>query len=317
MAVDISSAPQTAATAPAARRGKQRDKQRDGLFAAALVVPALVVLAVIIGYPTIKAIVRSLYGDGISADQPFVGLDNYALALWGRNSGEFWDAVGFTYLVTAITVVLETLIGMGMALIMNRAFRGRGLLRASVLVPWAIPTAVAAVLWKWGFDPAGIINAVTGSDIVWTGSEWPSRIAIIVTDTWKTAPFIALLILAGLQIIPGDVYEAAEIDGAGAWQRFRLITLPLVKPALVVAVLFRLLDALRMYDLPAIFTHGANGTTTVSILVVQATLQQLKPGYGGALSTLTFLLIFATAFLFVKVLGVNAVEQASGRRKEG
>jgi multiple sugar transport system permease protein len=214
-----------------------------------------------------------------------------------------------------VTVVLETLIGLGMALIMNRAFRGRGLLRASVLVPWAIPTAVTAVLWKWSFDPAGIINAITGSHIVWTGSEWPSRIAIIVADTWKTAPFVALLILAGLQLIPEDVYTAAKVDGAGPWQRFRSITLPLARPAILVAILFRLLDALRMYDLPQIFTNGANGTTTLSILVVRATLSQLKPGYGGALSTLTFLLIFATAYLFVRTLGVNAVEQSIGGRR--
>jgi multiple sugar transport system permease protein len=151
--------------------------------------------------------------------------------------------------------------------------------------------------------------------VVWTGSEWPSRIAIVVADTWKTAPFVALLILAGLQVIPEDVYTAAMVDGAGPWQRFRLITLPLARPAILVAVLFRMLDALRMYDLPQIFTNGANGTTTVSILVVRATLSQLKPGYGGALSTLTFLLIFTVAYAFVRLLGVNAVAQTSGRSR--
>ncbi len=212
--------------------------------------------------------------------------------------------------------MLETLIGLAMALVMNRAFRGRGILRASVLVPWAIPTAVAAVLWRWVFDPSGIVNALFGGKVVWTGSEIPSTIAIVVADTWKTAPFMALLILAGLQIIPDEVYEAAKIDGADAWQRFLRITLPLVRPALMVAILFRMLDALRMYDLPWIFTHGANGTSTLSILVVQSTLSQLKPGYGGALSTLTFVFIFITAFLFVRLLGVNAVE-AAGEPKKG
>ncbi|MEV6851013.1 sugar ABC transporter permease [Actinoplanes sp. NPDC051411] len=301
---------------PAGARGLRRPRLPggpDGKAAFWLVGPALLVLAAIIGYPIVKAAIRSLYADGIDVHQPFVGLHNYAAALWGSSSSTFWASVEVTALFTVVTVLLETLIGLGMALVMNRAFRGRGLLRASVLVPWAIPTAVTAVLWKWSFDPAGIINAVTGSHLVWTGSEWPSRIAIVVADTWKTAPFVALLILAGLQVIPEDVYTAAMVDGAGPWQRFRLITLPLARPAILVAVLFRMLDALRMYDLPQIFTNGANGTTTVSILVVRATLSQLKPGYGGALSTLTFLLIFIVAYAFVRLLGVNAVAHAGDR----
>ncbi|QYN21490.1 carbohydrate ABC transporter permease [Amycolatopsis sp. DSM 110486] len=292
-------------------------KENDGRFAFWLVVPAILVLTVVIGYPVIAALVRSLFSDPIASAPRFIGLDNYFSALWGVNSGKFWDSVGVTYFFAAVTIVLETAIGLGMALVMNQAFRGRGLLRGVVLVPWAVPTAVAAVLWKWSFDPVGIINALTGSHVVWTGSDWPSKAAIVIADTWKTSPFIALLILAGLQIIPGEVYEAAKIDGAGAFQRFRLITLPLVRPALLVAILFRLLDTLRMYDLPAILTHGANDTTTLSILVVQATLNELKPGFGGALSTLTFLLIFVTAYAFVRLLGVNAVEAQIGGGRGG
>lgn len=288
-------------------------RERDGRLAFWLVLPSIVVLTLVIAFPVISSMVRSLFGDGIG-EVPFVGLENYAEALWGYNAGEFWAATGVTYLFAGVTIVLETGIGLGMALVANRAFRGRGLIRASVLVPWAVPTAVAAVLWKWMFDPQGIINSILGTDIIWTGSTVPSMIAIIVADTWKTAPFIALLVLAGLQVIPDEVYEAATIDGANAWKRFTLITMPLVKPALLVAILFRLLDALRMYDLPEIMTNGANGTSTLSVLVVQSTLSQLKPGYGGALSTLTFIFIFITATLFVRLLGVNAVEQASGRK---
>ena len=237
----------------------------------------------------------------------FVGLGNYTAALWGANRTEFWDAFKVTCFFTIVTVVLETAIGFAMALIMNQAFKGRGLMRASVLVPWAIPTAVAAVLWRWAFDPRGIVNHLFGISVTWTGSEWPSKFAIIFADTWKTAPFVALLILAGLQIIPEETYEAAKLDGANAFRRFLHITLPLVKPSLLVAILFRMLDALRMYDLPAIFTNGANDTTTLSILVVRASLGNLQAGYGAALSTLTFLIIFVSAFLFVKLLRANVV----------
>ena len=298
-------------------RGKRRVTKRnqgEGSLAFWLVIPSIVILTVVIGYPVVQSLVRSLWGDAIG-DPAFVGLGNYQRALWGLGAKEFREATGFTYFIAAVTLILETLLGLAMALLMNRAFRGRGLLRASVLVPWAVPTAVAAVLWKWAFDPSGIVNAITGQEIVWTGSQIPSTVAIIIADTWKTAPFIALLILAGLQVIPGEVYEAAKIDGANAWQRFCYITLPLVKPALMVALLFRLLDALRMYDPPAIMTNGANGTTTMSILVVRSTLSQLKPGYGGALATLTFLFIFLTAYLFVRLLSVNAVETTTQNQK--
>ncbi len=272
-----------------------------------LLLPSVAVLLLVIAYPVLRAVYGSFFDDRPMGPAAFIGFDNYARALWGAGGADFWAAFRVTFLFTVVTVVLEVLIGLGMAAIMHRSFRGRGLLRASVLVPWAIPTAVAAVLWRWAFDPRGIVNHLFGADVTWTGAEWPSKFAIVFADTWKTAPFVALLILAGLQIIPKEVYEAARIDGAGVLHRFRHITLPLVKPALVVAVLFRMLDALRLYDLPAILTNGANDTTTLSILVVRASLGDLKPGYGGALSTLTFLLIFVTAFLFVRLLGAGAL----------
>ncbi|HET7398734.1 MAG TPA: sugar ABC transporter permease [Intrasporangium sp.] len=291
------------------RRRTTAPRRRDGRLAFWLVIPSLAVLTAVIGYPIVQGVGRSLFDDSVSESLRFVGGDNYAQALWGANRAEFWAAFRVTWFFTITTVVLETLIGLAMALFMNQAFRGRGLMRASVLVPWAIPTAVAAVLWRWAFDPRGIINALFGTSITWTGSEWPSKVAIVFADTWKTAPFVALLILAGLQIIPGEVFEAAAMDGAGPVKRFLHITLPLVRPSLLVAVLFRMLDALRMYDLPAIFTNGANDTTTLSILVVRASLGNLQAGYGGALSTLTFLIIFAAAFLFVKLLGANVVNR--------
>lgn len=284
----------------------------DGRLAFVMIAPAILILALVIGFPVVQAVWRSMFSDSLTNPGRFVGLANYGRALWGKGSAEFWAAFNVTIFFAFVTVALETVIGLSMALVMNRAFKGRGLMRASVLIPWAIPTAVGAVLWRWAFDPRGIVNHIFGTSIIWTGSEWPSKWAIVFADTWKTAPFVALLILAGLQVIPDDVYEAARIDGAGALKRFFHITLPLVKPTLLVAVLFRMLDALRMYDLPAIFTNGANDTTTLSILVVRASLGNLQAGYGGALSTLTFLLIFAVAFFFVKVLGTNVVKQVTG-----
>jgi ABC-type sugar transport system permease subunit len=286
------------------RRGATRS---EGRLAFWLIIPTVVALAVVVGYPVVQAVYRSFFSDPIAGDPEFIGFENYTTPLWGFERTEFWSAFWATVFYTVTSVILEVIIGFAMALVMNRAFRGRGLIRTSVLVPWAIPTAVTAVLWGWMLEPNGIVNAITGADTIWTGSEWPAKWAMVFADTWKTAPFIALLILAGLQIIPTELYEAAKVDGADAWRRFTTITLPLVKPALLVAVLFRILDVLRIYDLPKILTNGANDTASLSVLVVRASIDNLRPGYGSALSTLTFLFIFVVAFVFVKVLGTNVV----------
>lgn len=286
-----------------------RSEARLGFY---LIAPTLATLAVVIGYPIVQALYRSFFDDPIADVPRFIGFGNYAEAL---SSHEWWAALRVTVFFTVVSVAQEVVIGFAMALVMHHAFRGRALVRASVLVPWAIPTAVGAVLWSWMLQPTGIINHLLGTGILWTGSEWPAKFAIIIADTWKTAPFVALLLLAGLQTIPQELYEAAKVDGAGAWQRFRHITLPLVTPALLVAVLFRVLDVLRIYDLPAILTGGANDTTTLSILVVRASVSNLQPGYGSALSTLVFFFIFFVALLLVKLFGADVVQrqQRSGK----
>ncbi len=314
--------------------GQDRKEKTQGRVAAMLVAPTLIVLAVVILYPVVNAIVMSFQQDegldpvsGSFVAGGFAGFANYVHWLFqqcetptgpascppGTLGAQFWSATGVTFFFTVITVFFETILGFWMAIIMARTFRGRSVLRAAVLVPWAIPTAVTAKLWFFIFAFDGIVNTLFHTDILWTGSQGPAQAAIIIADVWKTTPFMALLILAGLQMIPAEVYEAAKVDGASAWQRFRLITLPLVKPALMVAILFRVLDALRMYDLPAIMTGGANGTTTLSILVVN----QIRVGFNSAaaLSTITFLIIFIVAFIFVRFLGANAVESASGGAK--
>jgi ABC-type sugar transport system permease subunit len=283
-----------------------------------LLFPTFMLLGAIMGYPVLRAVWLSAFTENADGTQTnvFVGFRNYRRALFGTASGEFWGAVEVTAFFAVTTVVAEILIGTVLALIMHRTFRGRGLVRASVLVPWAIPTAVTAVLWQWMLQPDGIVNAIIGHKIIWTGQVWSSRLAIIMADTWKTAPFIALLVLAGMQTISNDVYEAARVDGANAWQRFWLITLPLVKPALAVAVLFRVLDALRMYDLPAILTNGANGTTTLSLFAYQSAINQTKFGYGSALSTLTFIFVFIVGLGFVRFLGTRVTQAAGPEAKK-
>ncbi|MEV0058496.1 sugar ABC transporter permease [Nocardia sp. NPDC050718] len=298
------------------------------------VTPVLVALAVVIGYPVVQAIIMSFQKDsgidpatGMFVEGGGAGLSNYTHWLLqqcntlsgtvacptGTLGSQFWSAVGVTLFFTVVTVTLEMVLGLGMAVVMGKTFRGRALLRAAVLIPWAIPTAVTARLWEFMFQYDGVVNRVLGTHILWTSDVWASRFAVIIADVWKTTPFMALLILAGLQVIPADVYEAAKVDGASAWQRFVHITLPLLKPALLVAVLFRTMDALRMYDLPAIMTLGNPATNTLSILVVEQVRQ--GPNSAAALSTITFLLVFAIAFVLVKVLGANAVRTQEEQRK--
>ncbi|OIR40630.1 ABC transporter permease [Corynebacterium sp. NML140438] len=312
-------------------------KPRDTAKAAALVAPALLVLAVVIGYPIVRAIWLSFQSNrhldastGVFVDGGFAGVDNYLYWLSNRcmtPSGvvgacppgvlatDFWPSVSVTLFFTVVTVALETVLGIGMAIIMNRPSRARGLIRAAVLIPWAIPTAVTAKLWQFMFAPSGIVNSLLGANIAWTTDPWAARFAVIIADVWKTTPFMALLILAGLQMIPKDVYEAARVDGASAWQTFTSITLPLVRPALMVAVLFRTLDALRMYDLPVIMISGSSNspTATISQLVVED-MRQGNFNSASALSTLIFLLIFAVAFVMVRFLGAN-VGGANERRE--
>ncbi|ERS55381.1 MULTISPECIES: carbohydrate ABC transporter permease [Corynebacterium] len=300
---------------------------------AALIAPALIVLGIIIGYPIVRAVILSFQGNrqlnpqtGIFEEGGFAGLDNYLYWINNRcvsGAGEittcppgviatdFWPAVKITLFFTVVTVALETILGMFMAIIMNGEYRGRGLVRAAVLIPWAIPTAVTAKLWQFMFAPDGIVNSLLGANIAWTTDPFYARFAVIIADVWKTAPFMALLILAGLQMIPKDVYDAARVDGANRIQTFFRITLPLVRPALMVAVLFRTLDALRMYDLPVIMISSSSNspTATISQLVVED-MRQGNFNSASALSTLIFLLIFFVAFILIRFLGADV----SGRK---
>jgi multiple sugar transport system permease protein len=193
-----------------------------------------------------------------------------------------------------------------MALAMHAAFRGQSLLRTTVLVPWAVLTVVTAVMWRTMFvSPYGFVNTILGTQTVWLGSEPQALIVIILADVWKTAPFMALLILAGLQVIPGEVYEAAEVDGASTWQRFTRITLPLLTPAILVALIFRTLDALRIFDLPFVLTQGQNGTSTLSTIAQETFATNRIYGLGSAMAVLTFIIVMIVSFSYIRFVGGN------------
>jgi trehalose/maltose transport system permease protein len=277
----------------------------------------------VIGFPMLVGVRESLYRQFQGVDESgfvregseFVGLDNYTAIFSGETGAAFWNAFYNTTFFTVATVILEVILGVAMALIMNKAFAGRGIVRASILVPWAIPTVVSALLWRWIFDANGIANDILGTQILWSTDGIQAQMAVIIADTWKTAPFIGLLVLAGLQVIPGEVYEAAKLDGANAVRTFWSITLPLVRPALAIAVLFRMLDVLRMFDLPYVLIgRGKDSVETLSILAFLET-DQARFGPAAAYAVLLFLYLSIIAYAFVKLLGADLLGEARAQTK--
>ncbi len=284
----------------------RRKEMSETTLGRVFVAPSILLMALVALFPVVYALVISLQAYTGRLHEGFAGLDNYVEAL---SDELFWDSLRFTVVFTVTSVAAEFLIGLGFALLMNQAFRGRGVTRASILVPWVIPTVIAAQMWFFMFNVTpGFINNIFGlGDFSWLGQSGWASFAIIFADVWKTAPFVALLLLAGLQTIPGDVYEGARVDGAGMFQRFWFITLPLLRPAILVALLFRTVEALRVYDLPQVMTGGAFDTTSLSILVQQYVVRTPDPGLGSALSTITFIIILGVGLVFVKLLGKELV----------
>jgi len=302
-----------AATARLGRGRKRREKgygSEERRLARLLLTPALAVIALVAAYPIGYAIWLSLteYSVREPGKWRFVGFDNYTEAF---GSSEFWESVKNTFIFTGLSVSLELTIGLGMALAMHAAFKGRGVLRTVVLVPWAVLTVVSAITWRTLFEPdlglAPVILDKIGiaGNVVWLGQEGYAMAVMVLADVWKTAPFMALLLLAGLQVIPDDVYDAAKVDGATTWQRFQRITIPLLMPAILVALIFRTLDALRIFDLPYVLTGGSNGTTTLSLIAHQELTTNRLIGYGSALAVLTFVIVMAVSFLYIRTVGGN------------
>jgi len=305
----------------------------QGRLAWILLSPTLVIIIVVAGIPVLMSVREAFYQTNSGVDpttglvaggESFVGLKNFTAVFTGQNQvtgtwgtmDRFWNAFINTTMFTIVCVLFETVLGVIMAIIMAKAFRGRGIVRAGILVPWAIPTIVSALMWKLIFDSSGVANRIIGKEILWLADTGWSFWAIVIADVWKTAPFIGLLTLAGLQTIPAEVYEAAKVDGATAWQQFVRITLPMVKPTLVVAVLFRTLDTLRMFDLP--YGMIGAGKYRVETLSIFAYLEATQTRYGpaAAYAIILFLYVLLVAFVFVKVLGADVIGDSAPPKKK-
>ena len=290
-------------------RGVEHYEARLGWL---LVLPAVGTILLIALFPLAWTVWESLHLHDLRMPwlgRPFIGLDNYLEALGDER---FREALVHTLGFTVASVTLELTLGCVLALAMNRTFRGRGLVRAAILVPWAIPTVVAALIWRFMFDgDSGIVNSALASigvtAPVWFVDRFAAWVPVVLGDVWKETPFVALLLLAGLQGIDPSLYEAARIDGASAWRQFRHITLPLLKPALLVALIFRTRDAFRVFDLVYVMTGGGPGTATepIALYTFSSLLQNLRFGYGSALSVLVFLVAFVLALGYIRVVGAD------------
>ncbi|MUL37717.1 carbohydrate ABC transporter permease [Gloeocapsopsis dulcis] len=264
-----------------------------------LVIPALLMLLFVFGYPILRAFWLSLFTQNLGTGlQPvFSGFDNYARM---AGDGRFWQSFWVTIIFTVSSVVLELILGLAIALVLNQKFFGRGVVRTSAIIPWALPTALIGLAWAWIFnDQFGIVNdillrlGIINTGINWLGDPTLAMFAVIFADVWKTTPFISILLLAGLQSISPDLYEAHSIDGATPWQNFRQITLPLLLPQILIAMLFRFAQAFGIFDLIQVMTGGGPGgaTEVVSLYIYSTVMRYLDFGYGAALVVVTFLLL--------------------------
>lgn len=312
---------------PTVRSELLRQRSRSARL---FLLPMILALAVVAGWPLFRTIYFSFTDASLTNIDAakWVGFKNY-LSWIQLKSGRtiysgllvdpaWWNAVWNTVRFSVISVALEAVLGMIIALVLNAEFKGRGIVRAAILIPWAIPTIVSARMWGWMLnDQFGILNdlfmrvGLIDHPIAWTASSDTAMIAVLIVDVWKTTPFMALLILAGLQMIPGDIYEAARIDGVHPVKQFFRITLPLVKPALVVAIIFRLLDAMRIFDLIYVLTPNSAQTKTMSVLARENLIDFDKFAYGSAQSTLLFLVI---ALMTMLTIWIGRVKLDGGER---
>jgi multiple sugar transport system permease protein len=270
-----------------------------------LCAPAVLAMLVVTAYPVLYAMWLSLfrYDLRFPEKREFIGLENYMSIL---GSEAWWQALFNTLVITVGSVTLELVLGFVFALVMHRALIGRRAVRTSLLVPYGIITVVAAMSWRFAFDPTtGFVNALLGLEGSWLAHRWSAFFVIIQTEIWKTTPFMALLLLAGLTLVPEDLLRAARVDGANALQRFFKITLPLMRSVIMVALLFRTLDAIRIFDTVFVQTRGAHGTGTVSIVGYNTLITRLNLGLGSAVSVLVFLCVVAVAAIYIRGFAID------------
>lgn len=291
-------------------------QRRQARLAWFFLAPTLLLLLAVGLWPLLQTIYLS-FTDGFTGSREpprWIAFGNYTEL---ARDPAFWRAVWNTVLFTAVSVSLEFVLGLGFALLVHSHFKGRGLMRAAMLIPWALPTVVAAQMWRWMFnDVFGVVNdllvnrlGILAEPVAFTGTPGWAMASVILVDVWKTTPFVALLLLAGLQLISGELYEAAEVDGASRRQAFLAVTLPLLKPAILVALIFRTLDALRVFDVIWVMTRGQSGTESVATHTYRNLIEYSRLGYGSALSVMVFLLIALFVAIYVRLLRVD--EEAS------
>jgi multiple sugar transport system permease protein len=294
----------TAPTVPAVSRTDDRRSERRLAFW--LIAPAVILMLAVTAYPIGYAVWLSLQHYNLTTpdDIAFVGLDNYVTVLTDHY---WWTAFFVTLAITIVSVAIEFVLGMALALVMHRTIFGKGIVRTAVLIPYGIVTVAASYSWYYAWTPGtGYLANLLPEGTAPLTQQIPSLAVVVLAEVWKTTPFMALLLLAGLALVPDDLLKAAEVDGAGAWSRLTRITLPLIKPAILVALLFRTLDAFRIFDNIYVLTGGSNNTASVSILGYDNLFKGFSIGLGSAISVLVFLCVAVIAFIFVKLFGASA-----------
>jgi len=310
-------------TAPKSRKAEKAPKPPDSdrsraenSLARKLVAPALALMLLVTAFPMLRALYLSLFEYSLTApdDRKFVGLSNYGTAL---SDALFWRDTGNTVMIMIVTVAVELVIGFAFAMVMHKVIFARGIIRTSILIPYGVITVVSGFAWQFAFSNTnGFVNSwlpFTPEDFNWFGQYWSSIVAIMASEIWKTTPFMSLLLLAGLAQVSNDMLEAAQVDGASWWQRLFKVILPNMRAAIMVAVLFRALDAYRIFDNIFVMTAGANGTESISFLTYRQVIEQFQLGIGSALSVLLFLSVLVVAFVIVKLFRVNLADA----RQEG
>ncbi|PRY19945.1 carbohydrate ABC transporter membrane protein 1 (CUT1 family) [Aliiruegeria haliotis] len=284
--------------------------RRRHLTGMAFVTPTLLVITAILVYPILQSIVLSFGTSSLDGSEPyqFVGLKHYAAL---AQTERFWNALGVTLTFTALSIPLELIMGIGLAVLLNESFRGKGIARLAVLFPWALPTALNTLMWRWMYNTDyGLFNAVAlqsgvvDRPINWLGDETLAMLSMVVVAVWKTSSFMALIILAGLQSIPRELYEAGRMDGMTRWQEFREITLPLLKGPILVALIIRSMDALRTFELPFNLTDGGPVTATesLSLYAYKVMFDFIEFNFGAAIVVVQFLVIFAMSLIYILTL---------------